>query len=280
MKITHFLESLSGGMIIALAILLVFLIGLADYHAGPELSSSIFYVVPLAISAWYGSRKSAILIAILAAAVWLASDSLSGQTYSRPFIIYWNGSVRLGLFLIIGFLLSGYRAKLTVEETLADTDSLTGAYSRRAFYEKIDREIYRLDRFKHPFTLAYIDLDNFKPVNDAMGHHVGDELLKKVVLLLQAKTRKVDVVARLGGDEFALLMVETEFNAAADAMEKLRGNLLDAMEQEGWPVTFSIGLVSCERPPRDIQEVMRFADGLMYSVKKSGKNRIAHAKLE
>lgn len=151
MKITRFFESLSGGMIIALAILLVFLIGLADYHAGPELSSSIFYVVPLAISACYGSRKSAILIAIPAAAVWLARASLSGQTYSRPFMIYWNGSVRPGLVLIIGVLLSGYRAKLTVEETLAD-----------------------------------IDLDNFKPVNDAMG--------------------------------------------------KLRGNLLDAMKQEGWPV--------------------------------------------
>lgn len=280
MKITVFLESLSETRIIILSLVLVLLVGVADYFAGPELSSSIFYVVPLAIGAWYGNRRQGIVLAILSAIVWLVTDYLSGRTYSHQFIEYWNASVRLGLFLIISLLLSAYRGQLTVEENLADTDSLTGVYNRRAFYEKIQREIYRAERFKHPFTLAYFDLDNFKQVNDNKGHQIGDDLLRKVVQVMKSNTRKIDVLSRLGGDEFALLMVETGFSAAADAMGKLQGYLLDAMQQENWPVTFSIGLVTCEEPPGDIQEVISFADGLMYSVKKSGKNRIKHAKFQ
>ncbi|MBU0480553.1 MAG: GGDEF domain-containing protein [Proteobacteria bacterium] len=278
-KITDFLGSLSETGIVTFCLSLVFLIGVGDYLAGPELSSSIFYVVPLAIGTWYGNKRLGVIIALLSAVAWLMTDTLSGRVYSHPLILYWNGSVRLGLFLIIGLLFSGYRTQLTIEETLAHTDVLTGVCNRRAFYEKIEREIDRSQRFGHPFTLAYIDLDNFKQVNDTLGHHIGDALLKKVAQLMEGNTRKTDVITRLGGDEFAVLMVETGYKAAEDAMEKLQTRLLAAMKQKGWPVTFSIGMVTCEKPPGSMQEVMSLADNLMYSVKKSGKNRIARMKM-
>lgn len=280
MKVTAFLASLSERMIVLLSFTLVLLIGFADYHTDPLLSTSIFYVVPVAISAWYGNRRLSLAITILSAAAWLLSDTLSGTAYPRAFVLYWNGGVRLGLFLIISFLLSGFREQLIIEEKLADTDTLTGVYNRRAFYEKLELEIRRLERFKHPFSLAYIDLDNFKQVNDTMGHHIGDKLLERVVVTMTSKTRATDIIARLGGDEFALLMVETGSAAAADAIGNLQKHLLAAMAREGWPVTFSIGLVICETPPQGVQEILGFADSLMYSVKKSGKNRIAQAKLE
>lgn len=280
MKIKDFLAPLPPGSITTLSFSLVFMIGFADYHLDPELSTSIFYVMPVAISAWYGSRRLGLAITIFSALIWLLTDALSGAVYSSSVILYWNGAVRLGLFLIISLSLAGFREQLTVEENLADTDTLTGVYNRRAFYEKLEREIRRSERFSRPFSLAYVDLDNFKQINDSLGHYTGDELLKKVVTIMQAKTRITDVIARLGGDEFALLMVETGYEAAEDAMGNLHGHLLAAMKDENWPVTFSIGLVICENPPRDVDEVLNFADSLMYSVKNSGKNRIAKAKLE
>lgn len=93
------------------------------------------------------------------------------------------------------------------DETAADTDYLTGALNPRGFYERVQQEIGRSARTHKPFAVAYIDLDNFKVVNDTLGHSVGDELLITVVSILDNHLRKIDVVARLGGDEFAILFL-------------------------------------------------------------------------
>jgi diguanylate cyclase (GGDEF)-like protein len=122
-----------------------------------------------------------------------------------------------------------------------------------------------------------LDLDNFKRVNDTLGHAVGDELLACVADLLRRTLRASDTVGRLGGDEFALLLPETTAPAADALLQKLRGVLMDTMRAKQWPVTFSMGAAAFLDNPASVEEMIRTADELMYSVKKSGKNRISVA---
>jgi diguanylate cyclase (GGDEF)-like protein len=125
-----------------------------------------------------------------------------------------------------------------------------------------------------PFSLAYIDLDDFKWVNDTPGHGTGDNVLRLVVESLEQSTRATDVVARLGGDEFAVLFPETGADAGSEAALHIRLVLLDSMRKNDWPVTFSIGMVTYNEPPASVDEMIKAADTLMYSVKETTKNAV------
>jgi diguanylate cyclase (GGDEF)-like protein/PAS domain S-box-containing protein len=163
------------------------------------------------------------------------------------------------------------------EKELARTDMLTGLANRRAFYEALQIERARSARYGRPVTLVYLDLDNFKRVNDTLGHAVGDELLACVADLLRRTLRASDTVGRLGGDEFAVLLPETNAQAAEVLLQKLSSVLADTMRAKQWPVTFSMGAAAFLDNPASVEEMIRTADELMYSVKKSGKNRISVA---
>lgn len=276
----RFVENLSYGALFSFCTLITALIGGIDYLIGPELSSAILYLLPIILASWYGDRKLGIFISKISTLAWIFADVASGRQYSHFWILFWNAGVRLGIFLIINHFVAAFHKKLTEEETAADTDSLTGTFNSRAFYEKTNLEIERSKRFNRPLSLAYIDLDNFKQVNDDEGHAIGDELLKVVVNTILNNSRKNDVVARIGGDEFAILFIESDYTSAASAMEKLHRALLLSMEGNSWPVTFSIGMITYVTSPPEAHEMLRRADELMYSVKKSGKNSIKHLSIE
>jgi two-component system, NtrC family, sensor kinase len=159
-------------------------------------------------------------------------------------------------------------------EQLSRTDDLTGIMNRRAFTEFCMTEIGRARRFENPFSVAYIDLDNFKVVNDKFGHSTGDELLCSVAETIQKNIREIDLFARLGGDEFMLLLVKSDSEASLEVVKKLQNMLMDVMNKNGWPVTFSIGLVTYNLPPDEVEEIIRNTDELMYAAKQSGKNTI------
>ena len=130
---------------------------------------------------------------------------------------------------------------------------------------------------KHPFTLAYIDLDNFKTVNDQLGHATGDQVLRTVVSSVKKNIRRTDIVARLGGDEFALLLPETNQESARVVLSKIQDGLLEEMRKNNWPVTFSIGVLTCRVAPPSTDALVSMADELMYSVKHDGKNGVKYA---
>jgi diguanylate cyclase (GGDEF)-like protein len=171
-------------------------------------------------------------------------------------------------------LLKSQRATLETERRLSRTDGLTGAANRRAFYETAEVERKRALRYGRPMSLAYIDLDNFKQVNDQSGHDSGDRVLVCVAEVLRKHNRAENLVARLGGDEFALLLPEAGQISAGVVINKLRGLLNNAMRENGWPVTFSIGVVTYDKPPENMEEMVQVADKLMYTVKREGKNKI------
>ena len=123
-------------------------------------------------------------------------------------------------------------------------------------------------------TLAYIDLDNFKAVNDTLGHHGGDDVLRRTAAVIRQCIRASDVAARLGGDEFVVLLPETGQEVSGGVLERLRSQLAKAFDEAACPVTASVGAVSFAEPPREVDELVRQADAAMYAAKAAGKNRV------
>ncbi|MCG2722863.1 MAG: GGDEF domain-containing protein [Thermodesulfovibrionales bacterium] len=256
--------------------MLLVIVGLIDYITGNEISLSLFYLLPVSLATWYAGKWNGILFCFAGATIWFFADMMAGHVYSRAGIPYWNASVRLGFFLVVSYLLTRLRTSLAHEKTLSRTDSLTGLYNTRAFYDFAKTEIQRSRRFKRPLTLGYMDLDNFKTVNDQLGHSTGDVLLQSVAEIIRNNTRAVDISARLGGDEFAILLTETGIESARTVFLKIQEKILEVMQRNSWPVTVSIGSVTYKSPPETVDDMVRKADNLMYTVKNSGKNSIMH----
>ncbi|MFC1850850.1 GGDEF domain-containing protein [candidate division CSSED10-310 bacterium] len=256
--------------------ILIVILGFADHRLGPELSFSVFYLGPVFLASWFGSCAIGLLVSFVAAITWLTADLVSGQQYSLWFIPLWNSFVRLLFFLITVYLLTVIRRKLKTEENLADTDSLTGLLNGRAFYEHVNDEIERAKRYNHPFTLAYIDLDNFKIINDTQGHNEGDKVLRTVAAVMKTNTRQSDIVGRLGGDEFACFFPETDFGGGEGTVKNLFPSLVEAMNRNNWSITFSMGVVTFQKPLETVTEMIKYADDVMYTVKKKGKNDYIH----
>lgn len=170
---------------------------------------------------------------------------------------------------------SRLKSLLAKEQDLARIDPLTTVPNRRAFYEALEKERVRSLRYRRPCTIAYLDLDNFKKVNDSLGHAVGDELLVEVAASLKSNLRASDYVGRLGGDEFAILLPETDATAAKLVLHKLRLRLLEEMKNHSWKVTFSIGAATFLDPPASLDVMIRLADETMYAIKAQGKDNVS-----
>lgn len=279
MNLLENIEKQNKSFIIAIGYIIIGVLGIIDTLTGKELDFSLFYVIPILIVTWHTGLGPGIVFSLISALVWLLSDVLSGNVTLLS-IYAWNTLTRLGFFLTIAFLLSRLLTVLEHEREIAHKDYLTGALNSLFFYNVLQMEINRSLRYKNLFTIAYIDLDNIKTVNDEFGHATGDEVLCFVVNQIKNSLRKVDVVARLGGDEFALLMPETNQKSAQVVLSKLQHNILAGMQKNNWPVTLSIGVLTCIDTPPTANEAIKKVDDLMYSVKKSSKNNIKYATYE
>jgi diguanylate cyclase (GGDEF)-like protein len=270
-----FLLNLPDRSFIVLSWLLVLAIGLIDLVVASDVNIDVFYLLPILSITWYVSKKAGIATSIFGAVILDATDIISKHfSYNWAFVL-WNGFAQLGFFLVTVLLLSVVKRDTNRLQELATQDPLTKIANRRSFAQFAKVEIHRLERHGPPFTVAYIDLDDFKTVNDTRGHHVGDTLLRHVGDIIQRHTRDIDTVARLGGDEFAIMLPETDSDGARQVLERIHHLLQVDMAENGWPVTFSIGVMTYICPPSSVAELVEFADTLMYSVKRSGKNNIA-----
>jgi len=245
------------------------------FAIGPEFSFSFLYLVPVSFMTWFLSPRSGLYTSLAATGVLLIFDLRHLGLYVGDRVALWDLVMNAGMFLFLIFILGEVRQLYRRERELSQTDPLTGLLNRRAFSDAVESEAQRMLRLPRPLTLVYMDLDNFKPVNDTQGHAAGDRLLQEVARSMTAEIRSIDVAARLGGDEFALLLPETSFEAARGAVAKIHQRLLDAMRRERWPVTFSIGALTFAAPLGSAAEMIRLADQAMYEVKQSGKNRVA-----
>ena len=271
------LEKLNKIFVIAIGFAFIVLVGIFDYLTGYEVAFSLFYFIPISLITWFTSQRAGTIASLVCAIVSLIAAVAAGASYSHPLIYVWNTLITLSIFVIITYLLSSIRRLLEYERELASTDYLTGAVNSRVFYDLLQKEINRSQRYKNPFTIAYIDLDNFKTLNDDFGHNIGDQVLRFVVNQVKKLLRKTDVVSRLGGDEFALLLPETNQESAQVVLSKLQCDILAEMQQNNWQVTLSIGVLTCTDAPFAAEEVVKMVDDLMYSVKRDRKNGIKYA---
>ena len=272
------LGALVGGLdrprAMAATVVLIALIAACDFATGTEVSFSLFYLLPVALGTWAAGLRLGMAVVVASTLTWLLVDMAGGHVYSNPAIVYWNALVRGGFFLVVALLLCRLRVAVERERGLARTDALTGAWNKRYFIELLDFELARYARERRPLTLVYIDLDNFKMVNDTLGHSAGDATLRDVVAGLRRQLRRTDLVARLGGDEFALLLPDTGEAVAAALLAKLHAALNAEMEGRGSPVRFSIGALTCTGAAPTPDALLGAADALMYRAKRGGKNRL------
>ena len=275
MNLLAFLKNRSSLFWTLTGLIGVVVVGVADFLTGRELAFSLFYLIPIVLVTWFSGRNLGLVLSAISALGWFAADALARQSQPEPIIMYWNAFVRLSFFAMVPFLFSALQA-LEHEKELARLDDLTGIANRRRFFEMAETELDRSQRYQRPFTFVYFDVDNLKPVNDLSGHQIGDRLLRSVAQCAKLHLRRSDFLARLGGDEFVVILPETGPTAAHNAVLKLQGALLDEMRSQQWSVTFSFGVLTCLDAHLSADEMLKKADDLMYSVKKSGKNGIAY----
>jgi diguanylate cyclase (GGDEF)-like protein len=163
---------------------------------------------------------------------------------------------------------------LRVQSTI---DHLTGIFNRRYFMDRLREEIDRATRYGTPFAVAFLDVDNFKRINDEHGHLNGDDILKQLTQTCATQIRDIDTLARIGGEEFALLLPQTTTEEAAHLVERLRASVAATRAQVGdsWlDITVSIGLTGSSHDALDVNGILRRADEALYAAKRQGKNRL------
>ncbi len=243
------------------------MIGALDLLTGPDISVSLFYLLPITFVTWRIGRNAGFALSFC---VWVVVDAR--QIYSHTAVGYWNAAISLAFLLT----LSSTLAEFSVLLEWVRTDYLTGLVNGRGFHELVQKEIYRCKRTGRSFSLAYLDIDNFKSINDTLGHNAGDAVLRLVGDTLQKSTRKSDSVARIGGDEFMILLCGTDQQSASAAMAKIEEALRTELSGGHWPVTLTIGVATFRLPPDTVEAAVQQADDLMYEGKQMGKNTRNH----
>lgn len=193
--------------------------------------------------------------------------------------IYKSGDMFISKPVDLGFLSKMVRNRARRSRTMRNLmfeDNLTGLVNRLTFQESLKREIARSTRSKDIFTLAMLDLDHFKRVNDTYGHPTGDRVLKSFSRFLRARLRSTDIIGRYGGEEFAIIMPHTKSSGAEAIMNELRqafAEVTHECDQDRFKVTFSSGLVSFD-PACDAATLIDKADTALYHSKRNGRNRV------
>jgi diguanylate cyclase (GGDEF)-like protein len=260
--------------------LLMILLAWADALLGHDIALDDLYFLPVVLAAWRRAAGLSLFLAIFGSVAYFVGEFHTGYAQVHLMQAFWDMGMLTGALVVVSVLLSHLRKSLDREQKLARTDILTGLANRRTFYERVALEIERMRRAPRPLSLAYMDVDDFKEVNDRHGHAAGDEVLRAVADVLRRGLRQMDLAGRIGGDEFVVLLPETGPEGAITCLTDLQRGLEAAMAERKWPVRCSIGAVTFLRPPVSEDDLVRRADALMYGVKHSGKGQLRHAVVE
>jgi diguanylate cyclase (GGDEF)-like protein len=274
--IMGFLSRRSKGFIVVAGFALVVLLGLADYVSGPGIRFFIFYWPPIAMAAWFAGRRWGYGLSVCAGLTWLAANWTDQLAVDDPSVTVFNLAVNWASFAFLGYVVSRLHDYVEVEQAAARTDFLTQTANSRAFLEALAAQVARSQRSGEPFSLASLDVDNFKEVNDRFGHEGGNDLLRAVARTLRQDLRGADLVARMGGDEFSMLLPRTGPDNARAVIGRIEVDLKAAVAQGQWPVSFSIGVVTSVTDPAPPEALLELADQLMYEVKHRGKDGVKY----
>jgi len=238
----------------------------------------VLYIIPVLLVTWteglmWGIVFGMASIGMREAVAW---DQMPADT---P--LAWRIGNAAAYVAVVAVAMAGLQTLRRSQAALArlvTQDALTNVLNARAFADRLGQELDRNRRYPRPLALMYMDLDNFKVINDTHGHQTGDAVLRLVADAMRTSVRTADIVGRLGGDEFAVLMPETDPQVADAAAKRLVAGLRDVFK--GTPnVTASIGLVSCTATDASTDDLLRWADQAMYDAKRTGKDRVVQVAL-
>ena len=248
----------------------IFLLGALRTATDADFTFASLATLPVLVIAWISGKRNGLFAAFLAAAMWTLADIAAERQFSAQWIPWANAVTRWMTYSLVALLAAQVRLELEREHAHATRDALTGLLNRRAFFETGAAEVERSKRYAHPLAIIFLDLDDFKQLNDTKGHDAGDAALRATAKALLGALRSSDRVARLGGDEFAVLLPEIGYDAAVGAGRKISISVSAALEDFP-PVKGSIGVAWFEEADRMFPAMLKAADELMYEAKESGK---------
>ena len=254
-----------------ISIIIVIMLGQVRVSTDAEFTFASLVLLPVLFMSWIGGARHGFLMAMFAAVMWGVADIFSEKVFSAWWVPWANSATRLMTYCLVVYFVAQIRLGFEQVQAHASQDALTGLQNRRAFIEAGEVEVERSKRYAHSMAVVFLDLDNFKQLNDSKGHDAGDAALKATAKALRMALRSNDQIARLGGDEFAILLPEIEYSAAVDAGQKILLVVNRALECFP-PVKVSVGVAWFGVADRAFAAMIEAADELMYEAKKSGKN--------
>jgi diguanylate cyclase (GGDEF)-like protein len=238
----------------------------------------VLYIIPVLLVTWTEGLLWGIIFALVTTGF---REAIAWVQMPLHAPLVWRVLSGLAYLAVLAVAMAGLQMLRRSQAQMArliTLDSLTDVLNARAFADRLGQELDRNRRYPRPLALLYMDLDNFKVINDTHGHQTGDAVLRLVADAMRSSVRQTDVVGRLGGDEFAVLMPETDAALADAAAKRLIAGLRNIFK--GTPnVTASIGVVSCTDTDASTDDLLRRADQAMYDAKKSGKDRVVQVAL-
>ena len=255
-----------------LVIVEILVITYFDYKvAGTYYSLDVLYCLPVIQAAHIGAirklrrtdTQTTTIIGILSAVAWSVAEAAVIWPGFPPLAFALNVFTRSVTFTVLGRIV----AKLWKEREYSRKDTLTDLANRLEFNEKFKAEQLRSERSGSPYSLLFIDINQFKALNDQYGHHVGDQALKAVAGILCDNTRIVDTVARIGGGEFVLLLPETDEYICDILVKRIKSASDNKFLAEGWMISLSIGHTTETGKARSVEEILHDADENMYAMK-------------
>jgi diguanylate cyclase (GGDEF)-like protein len=259
-------------------VLLTLLVYWVNNATPPDARLGILYIIPVLLITWTEGLAWGIVfgVASLTLREAVAWDQMPAHTPLTWRIV--NPAAYVAVVALAMAGLQKLRRSQAALARLVTQDALTTVLNARAFAERLGQELDRNRRYPRPLALLYMDLDNFKIINDTHGHQTGDAVLRLVADAMRSSVRTADVVGRLGGDEFAVLMPETDAQLANEVAKRLVASLRTVFK--GTPnVTASIGVVACTATDASTDDLLGRADQAMYDAKKMGKDRVVQVAL-
>ena len=232
------------------------------------------------LAAWLWGRLAGYVAALGSSAIIAGTLHQHLPADAPTAALVWLVTGRPALFFAAAHVLATLRTALDRERSTARRDMVTGVDNRLAFEEKAEAAVMRAKRKQTPLTMAFIDCDDFKRVNDTLGHEAGDSLLRVIGQTLQLNVRPDDIVARVGGDEFAVVFRDCKGQCPHLAIRRLRRILSEELKRHGWNVTLSIGVATFKSVSGSFRDILRAADKLQYSAKATGKNAVLYGVVE
>ena len=241
-----------------------------------EITLLLPYVLLVSVVTFYVGNKTGFIFAWIAIFFWIASSSNFLKNLS--YILYFNAIIK-SIFIFLQYILIVFLKKKYQEvESLSFVDELTGLRNRRGFNIFADYELNSIKRRKESISLLFIDIDNFKKINDTMGHGEGDKVLKEVGNVFRNILRKGDIAARFGGDEFCILLSNVDKNGTQIISERIIRRFHDSCIEAKWPTTLSIGILNTDKES-NLEDLIKKGDELMYRAKMNGKNGIEYEEI-